>query len=48
VTKQGDIVEVLAEAKVTSINNFNWQQQLRYYWDTQADDCRIKQVSRLR
>lgn len=37
-----DIVESLWKEKVDSIGNFIWQQQLRYYWDAQADDVLIK------
>ena len=37
-----DIIDELREKKVTSVNDFLWQQQLRYYWDFDADDCIIK------
>ncbi|DAZ98018.1 TPA: hypothetical protein N0F65_004508 [Lagenidium giganteum] len=37
-----DIVEDLWKGKVDSIGNFIWQQQLRYYWDSQADDVLIR------
>ena len=39
-----DIIEDLAEAKVNTLNNFKWQQQLRVYWDETVDDCVIRQV----
>eukprot|EP00644_Phytophthora_capsici_P004659 jgi/Phyca11/7444/fgenesh1_pm.PHYCAscaffold_19_\ len=37
-----DIVESLWTEKVDSVGNFIWQQQLRYYWDAQADDVVIR------
>lgn len=37
-----DIVESLWKEKVDSVGNFIWQQQLRYYWDAQADDVLIR------
>lgn len=30
---------------VSSINDFLWQQQLRYYWDEEKDQCIVKQVN---
>ena len=26
------------------VSDFLWQQQLRYYWDEEVDDCVIRQV----
>lgn len=37
-----DIVESLWKEKVDTVGNFIWQQQLRYYWDPQADDVLIR------
>ncbi|CAM9163466.1 unnamed protein product, partial [Choristocarpus tenellus] len=37
-----DIIEELHESKVDSIQNFTWQQQLRYYWEMDLDDCLIR------
>ncbi|KAE9139210.1 Dynein heavy chain 6, axonemal [Phytophthora fragariae] len=37
-----DIIESLWTEKVDSVGNFIWQQQLRYYWDAQADDVLIR------
>ena len=37
-----DIIEELLEREVTSTQDFLWQQQLRYYWEVDADDCVIK------
>ncbi|KAM4706665.1 dynein axonemal heavy chain 6 [Discoglossus pictus] len=34
-----DIVSDLVKAQVDSIDSFEWQRQLRYYWDTQLDNC---------
>ena len=38
-----DIVEILLQTNVTKITNFTWQQQLRYYWDTEVDDVLVHQ-----
>lgn len=40
-----DIVEGLMKENVSSIYDFGWQQQLRYYWEEEADDCRVKQIN---
>ncbi|KAL4470156.1 hypothetical protein ABPG72_009081 [Tetrahymena utriculariae] len=40
-----DIVERLANLSIESVTDFNWQQQLRYYWDERQDDCVINQVT---
>eukprot|EP00928_Gymnodinium_smaydae_P068046 TRINITY_DN5109_c0_g4_i2.p1 TRINITY_DN5109_c0_g4~~TRINITY_DN5109_c0_g4_i2.p1 ORF type:complete len:3873 (+),score=1233.23 TRINITY_DN5109_c0_g4_i2:1305-11621(+) len=42
-----DIIEELFQLKITNIMNFKWQQQLRYYWDMDLDDCCIRQVDAL-
>nr|XP_055061459.1 dynein axonemal heavy chain 6 isoform X1 [Misgurnus anguillicaudatus] len=34
-----DIVTELVKEKVDSSDNFEWQRQLRYYWDADLDDC---------
>ncbi|KAL3319655.1 Dynein heavy chain 6, axonemal [Cichlidogyrus casuarinus] len=34
-----DIVSEMVVAKVDSIRNFDWQRQLRYYWDLEANNC---------
>lgn len=36
-----DIIDELQERAVSSVYDFLWQQQLRYYWDTEVDDCVI-------
>ena len=37
-----DIIEELIERKVANTFDFLWQQQLRYYWTSEVDDCQIK------
>ncbi|XP_051560675.1 dynein axonemal heavy chain 6 [Myxocyprinus asiaticus] len=34
-----DIVSELVKEKVDSSDNFEWQRQLRYYWDVDLDNC---------
>ncbi|KAF3826620.1 hypothetical protein GH733_009145 [Mirounga leonina] len=34
-----DIVTELVQAKVEEVNSFDWQRQLRYYWDVDVDNC---------
>ncbi|XP_063150960.1 dynein axonemal heavy chain 6 [Candoia aspera] len=34
-----DIVTELVGQKVDSVDNFDWQRQLRYYWDLDLDNC---------
>lgn len=36
-----DIIDELYERGVTSKHDFLWQQQLRYYWLPDVDDCKI-------
>lgn len=40
-----DVVEELRDDEIKSIQDFKWQQQLRFYWDVDKDDCRINQVN---
>ena len=37
-----DIIEELVERNVSNTYDFLWQQQLRYYWSADVDDCLIK------
>ena len=37
-----DIIEELIERNVAGTYDFLWQQQLRYYWSPDVDDCLIK------
>ena len=40
-----DIVDELRAAQVLTINDFNWQKQLRYYFDAELPQvCRIEQI----
>ena len=38
-----DIAEIISNEKVDSLTNFTWQQQLRYYWEADVDDCVVRQ-----
>ena len=38
-----DIVKDMIDEKVVHLNTFMWQQQLRFYWDTNEDDCLVRQ-----
>eukprot|EP01029_Cantina_marsupialis_P009144 TRINITY_DN2137_c0_g5_i1.p1 TRINITY_DN2137_c0_g5~~TRINITY_DN2137_c0_g5_i1.p1 ORF type:complete len:3984 (-),score=1416.37 TRINITY_DN2137_c0_g5_i1:203-12154(-) len=38
-----DIIEQLMKDGVNTTDNFTWQQQLRYYWDVDSDNCLVKQ-----
>jgi dynein heavy chain len=38
-----DVVKALVLESVTSTNQFDWQSQLRFYWDRCEDDIMIKQ-----
>ncbi len=40
-----DIIEGLNKDGVQSIFDFDWQKQLRYYWEEGVDDCRVKQIN---
>ncbi|CAK95203.1 unnamed protein product (macronuclear) [Paramecium tetraurelia] len=40
-----DIVMKLADNSIETTSDFQWQQQLRYYWDEECDDCLVKQVT---
>ena len=40
-----DIVEELYNEKVSTTNDFNWQMQLRYYWNDDEDICQIRQTN---
>uniref|UniRef100_A0A8C8Z9L8 Dynein axonemal heavy chain 6 n=1 Tax=Prolemur simus TaxID=1328070 RepID=A0A8C8Z9L8_PROSS len=34
-----DIVTELVQSKVGTVDSFDWQRQLRYYWDIDLDNC---------
>jgi dynein heavy chain len=38
-----DVTQQLIHNNVNSLNNFTWQQQLRFYWDVEEDELLIKQ-----
>ena len=40
-----DIVESLKNGEIDSVNEFLWQQQLRYYWDDDNDLCKVSQIN---
>ena len=40
-----DIVDQLVESQVKSVQEFQWIQQLRYYWDDNSENILIKQVN---
>ena len=37
-----DVIEELKEANVGSTYDFMWLKQLRYYWDEDVDDLRVR------
>eukprot|EP01022_Parablepharisma_sp_SALTPOND_P014052 TRINITY_DN188_c0_g2_i1.p1 TRINITY_DN188_c0_g2~~TRINITY_DN188_c0_g2_i1.p1 ORF type:complete len:4549 (-),score=684.34 TRINITY_DN188_c0_g2_i1:241-13887(-) len=39
-----DVVKTLMNANVTSITDFDWQRQLRYYWEMPDDNCFVRQT----
>ncbi|CAH8871669.1 unnamed protein product [Trichobilharzia szidati] len=40
-----DMVTELVNSKVDSLSNFDWQRQLRYYWDLDLDTCVVKMAN---
>ena len=40
-----DMIVEMNKEKVNSVKNFLWEQQLRYYWSTEEDDCIIKHAN---
>ena len=39
-----EVLDKLKDEEVASVNDFKWQQQLRYYWNS-TDHCHVKQVN---
>lgn len=39
-----DVVKTLIDSNVSSLTDFDWQRQLRYYWEKQDDNCFVKQT----
>ena len=35
----------MAQMGVARTSEFEWQKQLRYYWEEEADDCIIRQTN---
>uniref|UniRef100_A0A183ADC6 Dynein axonemal heavy chain 3 n=1 Tax=Echinostoma caproni TaxID=27848 RepID=A0A183ADC6_9TREM len=40
-----DMVTELVASKVDSLTNFDWQRQLRYYWDEDVDTCVVRMAN---
>ncbi len=40
-----DMIVMMKEDKVDRVKNFAWEQQLRYYWDAEEDDCIIRHAN---
>ena len=40
-----DVTSMLAEKRISNLNDFEFSMQLRYYWDTEVDDCIIRQTN---
>lgn len=40
-----EVVRKMIQVKVNNVNNFEWAKQLRYYWETEDDDCFVKQTN---
>jgi len=39
-----DVIEKLYKSGCSSISDFEWVSQLRFYWDKELDECVVKQV----
>jgi dynein heavy chain len=37
-----DIIDELCDRQVNNVHDFLWQQQLRYYWEPEVDNCIIR------
>jgi dynein heavy chain len=40
-----DIVQDLINARVSSMTDFEWMKQMRYYWDAEADNLTVRMTS---
>jgi len=40
-----DVIGGLLRLEVESVHDFEWSRQLRYYWETEINDCRVKQTN---
>lgn len=37
-----DVVTQMTELNVSHLNDFEWSKQLRYYWETDEDNCFVR------
>ncbi|XP_060075174.1 dynein axonemal heavy chain 6-like [Ylistrum balloti] len=42
-----DMITEMCQNKVDDVNSFEWQKQLRYYWDLEIDNCAIRMSNSL-
>lgn len=40
-----DILDEMIQKTIASVSDFGWIKQLRYYWDTEEDDCFVRQTN---
>lgn len=41
-----DVIDKLTKSNCSSVNDFEWVSQLRFYWDRDLNECVVKQVRR--
>lgn len=39
-----DVIDKLTKSNCSSVNDFEWVSQLRFYWDRDLNECVVKQV----
>lgn len=44
-TTCSDVVATMTRKGVSSLEDFEWTKQLRYYWDTDIDNCVVRQTN---
>ena len=37
-----DVVQTMTDLNVNQLNDFEWSKQLRYYWETEEDNCFVR------
>ena len=42
-----DMITGMVKSKVDAVTNFEWQKQLRYYWDLEMDNCVVRMSNSL-
>lgn len=42
-----DMITGMVASKVDTVTNFEWQKQLRYYWDLEMDNCVVRMSNSL-